>query len=220
MSFVTTPWIGRRAVVAGLSAAATSLLLPPAAGHAQSALIPTPRQTEGPFYPTDWQGEIDNDLVMVKGEAAKAIGQVAHVQGRVLDVSGESIGGAAVEIWQCDSRGIYRHPRDEGHNRRRDSGFQGRGSIVTDTGGRYHFRTIQPVAYGSRTPHIHFKVALPAGRTLITQMYVFGERLNAQDGVLNGIRNPRQRDSVIVRLDAADRVEVGALAGTFDIVIG
>jgi protocatechuate 3,4-dioxygenase beta subunit len=51
-------------------------------------------------------------------------------------------------------------------------------------------------------------------------MYVLGEPLNARDGVLNGIRNPRQRDSVIVPLHPADRIELGALVGTFDIVLG
>jgi hypothetical protein len=33
--------------------------------------------------------------------------------------------------------------------------------------------------------------------------------------VLNGIRDPRQRDSFIVRLDLAESIEPGALAGTF-----
>ncbi len=220
MAIVTTPWIGRREMVTVLSAAATALILPPMSARAQGALAPTPRQTEGPFYPRDWLGDADNDLVVVQGEAARAAGQVIHVQGRVLDLSGQPVPRAAVEIWQCDAMGIYRHPRDEGPNRRHDSGFQGRGRTLADGGGRYRFRTIRPVAYGTRTPHIHFKVALPAGRSLITQMYVFGEPLNARDGVLNGIRDPRQRDSVIVRLEPADRLEAGALAATFDIVIG
>ncbi len=51
-------------------------------------------------------------------------------------------------------------------------------------------------------------------------MYVLGEERNAEDGVLNSIRDPRQRASVIVRLEPADRLETGALAATFDIVIG
>jgi protocatechuate 3,4-dioxygenase beta subunit len=217
---VATPWIGRRDTLIGLSALAASNLLPSVPARAQAKLAPTPRQTEGPFYPKDWQGDIDNDLVIVKGDAAKAQGQVVHIEGRVLELSGQPVGGATVEIWQCDAKGIYRHPADESGSRQRDGGFQGRGRTLTDGAGRYQFRTIRPVAYSSRTPHIHFKVALPAGRTLITQMYVFGEPLNQRDGVLNGIRDPRQRDSVIVRMQPADRLEAGALAGNFDIVIG
>lgn len=214
-----TPWIGRRTVLTGLAAGGTSLLLSKHGAIAQAGRIATPRQTEGPFYPREWQGDADNDLVVVKGAPAKALGQVVHIEGRVLRVSGAPIGNAAVEIWQCDSQGIYRHPRDEGGSRRRDGGFQGRGRTLTDTDGRYRFRTIRPVPYSSRTPHIHFKVVPPDGQLLITQMYIFGEPLNAHDGVLGGIRDTRARDSVIVRLDAADRLEPGALGGTFDIVL-
>ena len=214
-----TPWIGRRTVLTGLTAAGTSLLVSSSRVLSQSARIATPRQTEGPFYPTEWRDDADNDLVVVKGAASKALGRVVHIEGRVLSVSGAPIGNAAVEIWQCDSQGIYRHPRDEGGSRRRDGGFQGRGRTLTDADGRYRFRTIRPVPYGLRTPHIHFKVVPPTGRLLITQMYVFGEPLNARDGVLGAIRDTRLRDSLIVRLEAADRLEPGALGGTFDIVL-
>jgi protocatechuate 3,4-dioxygenase beta subunit len=219
MTFVITPWIGRRSLLKGLSATATSLVLS-GAGLAQARRTATPRQTEGPFYPAEWTGDIDNDLVVVTGQAAKALGQVLHVHGRVLEISGQPIADATVEIWQCDVNGIYRHPRDAGTERARDAGFQGRGRTRTDQAGQYSFRTIRPVAYSGRTPHIHFNVVLPDRRTLVTQMYVFGEKLNQRDGVLNGIRDPKQRDSVIVRLDPADRLETGSLAGTFDIVVG
>ena len=188
--FRTTPWIGRRTVVAGLTAAGTSLLLSGTQALSQTARIATPPQTEGPFYPTEWRDDVDNDLVMDRGAASKALGQVVHIEGRVLRVTGAPVGNAAVEIWQCDNRGIYRHPEDEGGRRRRDNGFQGRGRTLTDAEGRYQFRTIRPVPYGSRTPHIHFKVVPPAGQLLITQMYVFGEPLNARDGVLGRIREP------------------------------
>ena len=91
---------------------------------------------------------------------------------------------------------------------------------MSDASGRSSFRTIRPVPYPGRTPHIHFKVLAPGKNPLVTQMYVFGEPQNAGYGVLNGIRDRRQRDSVIVRLDPAEALEPGALAGTFDIVVG
>ena len=74
--------------------------------------------------------------------------------------------------------------------------------------------------YPGRTPHIHFAVEVQGRRILITQMYVFGEALNERDGILNSIPDPRQRESVIVRLDQANGVESGSLACTFDIVVG
>ncbi|MCL4766793.1 MAG: protocatechuate 3,4-dioxygenase [Hyphomicrobiaceae bacterium] len=218
MARILTPQIGRRTVVGGLASTAAMLVLPRAPVTAANLpLIPTPAQTTGPFYPVDWLGDADNDLVRVHGEPARAMGQVAHVAGRVLDASGAPVSGASVEIWQCDNNGRYRHPGDR-RGSPRDSGFQGRGRAVTGADGGYSFRTIRPVPYPGRTPHIHFAI-ITSARQLVTQMYVAGEPLNEGDFLLNRIRDPRQRESVLVLLEPADRLEPGALAGTFDIVI-
>ena len=75
------------------------------------------------------------------------------------------------------------------------------------------------MAYPGRTPHVHFRIDLPDRRRLTTQMYVEGEASNERDGVLRSIRDPRQRESVIIRLDPADRLELGARLGIFDIVV-
>jgi protocatechuate 3,4-dioxygenase beta subunit len=157
MSRILTPQIGRRQVIRGMAAAATMSLMPGVrTALATPDLVATPRQTEGPFYPTDWSGDADNDLVRVTGEAARAQGLITHVLGRVLDTSGAPISGAEIEIWQCDATGVYRHPRDTSWLRTRDAGFQGRGRTRADAGGSYSFRTIKPIAYPGRTPHIHF----------------------------------------------------------------
>lgn len=181
--------------------------------------IVTPRQSLGPFYPVDWSGDADNDLVIVRGEAARALGQVAHVRGRVVDRDGTPLDGSIVEIWQCDAKGVYRHPRDRG-SRERDPGFQGRGSTRAAKDGGWTFRTIRPAPYPGRTPHIHFFVRTPDGRELVTQLYVAGEPANAGDFLLNSIRDERLRERLIARFDPADRVEPGALLANFDIVIG
>jgi protocatechuate 3,4-dioxygenase beta subunit len=220
MSRILTPQIGRRHVVRGMVATAAATLLPgmlPAA--AAAGLVATPAQTEGPFYPTDWSGDVDNDLVVVTGEAAHAQGQITHILGRILDTSGAPIPDAAIEIWQCDATGIYRHPRDTHWLRKRDGGFQGCGRARSTANGAYAFRTIKPVAYPGRTPHIHFAITAPGRSPLITQMYVAGEPQNARDGILNAISDRRQRDSVIVRLQPGDGIEASALAGSFDIVL-
>lgn len=212
--------IGRRVILGRLASAGAALMLPRGARAAgDNKAVRTPGQTLGPFYPVDWLGDADNDLVLVTGEAAKAMGTIVHVSGRVLDLSGKAVAGAGVEIWQCDSNGVYRHPRDMDSRRPRDGGFQGHGRTVADASGGYAFRTIRPVAYPGRTPHIHFKIAPPKGRALVTQMYVLGEPLNEKDGILQSIRDPRQRESVIVRLDPAPGLEEGALRGVFDIVL-
>jgi protocatechuate 3,4-dioxygenase beta subunit len=205
----------RRDLMLGAGAA---LLTPPALAAGKPRLVVTPGQTEGPFYPVSYPADIDNDLVRVAGRAAEAMGQVTHIVGRVLDRRGEPVRGAEVEIWQCDANGVYNHPGQPGLQRR-DAAFQGYGRMPVDTDGSYNFRTIRPVAYPGRTPHIHFKVNAPGVGRLTTQMYVAGERRNAADGLLNAIRNAAQRRSVIVRLEPARGLEPDALQGTFDIVL-
>lgn len=204
----------RRLLVA---AAATVLAAP--AHRAWAALAVTPRQTPGPFYPRTLPLDIDNDLVRIAGHAQDAAGTIAHVSGRILDVNGQPISDAKVEIWQCDSHGRYHHV-DDRNPAPLDPDFQGYGATVSARDGGYRFRTIRPVPYPGRTPHIHFTVTAPRGRRLVTQMYVAGEPLNEHDPVLAQIRDNAARAAVIVPLVPAPEIEPAALAGTFDLVMG
>jgi protocatechuate 3,4-dioxygenase beta subunit len=167
------PLLRRRGlIVASTGLAGSSALGPGWTSAAVSAL--TPAQTEGPFYPVRLPDDRDADLVRVTGSDAAALGVVTHVQGRVLDRAGQPMGGITVEIWQCDANGRYRHPRDR-RAREQDPGFQGYGRAITDAAGGYRFRTIRPVAYPGRTPHIHFKLGIARVELLTTQMYVAGD---------------------------------------------
>jgi protocatechuate 3,4-dioxygenase beta subunit len=212
MRRAATPFLsGRRWMLAGL--AATSL---PTMARAQTTPVPTPRQTLGPFYPVDWTGDIDADLVRLTGAAAQAQGVVTHLRGRVLDAAGRAVAGATVEIWQCDAFGRYRHPRDRADGR--DTGFQGYGRVVSGVDGSYAFRTIRPVAYPGRTPHIHLSVAT-GGAALVSQFYVAGEPQNQRDSLFNRLRDERTREAVLLRLAPAERIEAGALLAEKDIVL-
>ncbi len=208
-----TMMLGRRTVLAGgLATLATGAL-------AQSRpLILTPGQALGPFYPIQFPADSDNDLVRVTGRAAQAMGQVTTLTGRILDRRGEPIPSASVEIWQCDAQGIYRHPR-AADQALFDDAFQGYGRTMTDAAGAYRFRTIRPVSYPGRTPHIHVAVQVPhRALRFVTQMYVAGEPLNARDGLLQSVRDRAARESLIVPLKAG-LGEPGSLEGTFDIVL-
>jgi protocatechuate 3,4-dioxygenase beta subunit len=208
----------RAAMTAGAAAGAVGLALAGGAGRALAELVATPRQTSGPFYPVERPLDSDNDLVRVAGRPQPAAGQVVHLFGRVSDPDGRPLAGAEVQIWQCDAQGYYHHPRDRGG--RADPNFQGFGAARTGADGGYRFRTIRPVPYTGRTPHIHFAVLGADFDTLVTQMYLRGEPLNERDGVFRGLRDAAQRESVLVTLAPAPDVEAGAEAGTFDLVIG
>ncbi|MCG8358061.1 MAG: protocatechuate 3,4-dioxygenase [Kiloniellales bacterium] len=203
----------RRVIVAGLGAA--TLALSPKAAW---ALVATPRQTTGPFYPDKIPLDHDNDLLTVAGRTEPAAGVPLQVFGRVLNEAGRPVSGARVEIWQCDAYGHYHHPRDRGG--RADPNFQGYGRTTVDGEGGYRFRTIRPVSYPGRTPHIHFAVSGPGFKPLTTQMYVAGEPQNARDGLYNRIRDAAARASVTVALEPAPDLEPNGLAGRFDIILG
>lgn len=210
-----SPILSRRLLLAGTGAT----LLPLSAARA-AGLVPTPAQTEGPFYPAGFPADMDNDLVQVRGASARAMGQVLHLEGRVIGIDGGGRPGALVEIWQCDAQGIYDHPGQRGRERR-DAAFQGYGRMIVDAQGRYSFRTLKPVAYPGRTPHIHLKVSTGDGRRLTSQFYVAGDPQNERDGIYRAAaRQPGQRERIEMKLEAANGVEAGALAATMDIVIG
>jgi protocatechuate 3,4-dioxygenase beta subunit len=201
-----------------LLAGAGGLLLPVQRALADS-LVTTPSQTEGPFYPVKLPADLDNDLVQVRGQAAQAMGTVLHLKGRVLGRDGKPASGALVEIWQCDSLGIYDHPRQPGQDRR-DRAFQGYGRMMADASGTYSFRTLKPVAYPGRTPHIHLKVATGSGAVLTSQFYIAGEPQNERDFVYrSAARDPAQRARIDMKLEPANGLEPGALATSMDIVV-
>ena len=182
-------------------------------------LVRTPRQTEGPFYPTHLPLDTDNDLLIINDGVTPAVGDVTHLTGKILDASGTPVRNALVEIWQCDANGAYIHG-GSANDDRRDKNFQGFGRFLTGSTGEYYFRTIKPVAYPGRTPHIHFAIKVPGEERLTTQCYIKGEPRNARDGVLRGIRDARQRDSVQVPFEPIQESKIGELAARFDVVMG
>jgi protocatechuate 3,4-dioxygenase beta subunit len=169
--------------VAAVSAAAAGLGAAPVARGA--SLGRTPSQGEGPYYPVAKPRPAGNDLLHGAG-GALAEGRPLSLTGRVLDTGGAPLAGARVEIWQCDNRGIYRHPRAprQGHE---DPSFLGYGESEADTAGRYAFLTIVPVPYTGRPPHIHAKIFVAGREALTTQLYLMDHPQNARDGLLSRV---------------------------------
>ena len=206
----------RRRLMVGAATLAALRAVPAAA-----ALPWTPGQTEGPFYPLELPLDSDNDLVRVEGRPERASGTILHLGGRVLDPEGRPVRGARVEIWQCDAFGVYHHPGDRGGPA--DPDFQGFGATTATDDGGYRFRTIEPVPYPGRTPHIHFKIAGPGFEPLTTQMYVAGHPQNERDFLYRRL-DPKARNLVTVALVPAPDLEPSAKSGarraSFDIVLG
>jgi protocatechuate 3,4-dioxygenase beta subunit len=200
----------RRTLLVGAAAALSApAWLRPAMAQAQ-ALRRTPSQTEGPFYPVQIPADHDADLLR-NGQACYARGRACWVQGTVVDLDGRANDGAAVEIWQCDEAGHYHHPGD---GNRADPAFQGFGRVLADREGRYRFRTIRPVQYGGRTPHIHVKVRLDRMELLTTQLYVQGDPGNERDFLWRRLSEADRALITVPFTAAAD-----GLQATFPIVV-
>ena len=182
-------------------------------------LARTPRQTEGPFYPDKLPLDTDNDLLIINDAITPTVGEVTYLSGRILDSRGEPLHNALIEIWQVDHKGAYLHSKSANHANR-DTNFQGFGRFLAGSTGEYFFRTIKPVPYPGRTPHIHFAVKLRGRDKFTTQCYVRGEPGNNTDGILNAIRDPRARDSVIVPFAPIKGSRAGELGARFDIILG
>ena len=192
-------------------------------GAFAEALSLTPRQTEGPFYPDHLPLDTDNDLVRINDGTTPAIGEITHLHGTVRDVKGEPIPNAVVEIWQVDSNGIYIHSGSGGlTGPKRDDAFQGFGRFLTNRKGEYYFRTIKPVMYGPRTPHIHMAVYRGSDRVLTTQCYIKGEPKNLTDNVIKrSIGDDREKLALLVAdFQPLPHSKTGELTAKFDIVVG
>ena len=188
-------------------------------GAFANELVRTPAQTEGPFYPDHLPLDTDNDLLVINDSIKPAVGEITWLSGRILDSKGAPLRNAVVEIWQCDSQGAYLHT-GTGNASKRDKHFQGFGRFVTGSSGEYLFRTIKPVPYPGRTPHIHYKVKRNGRELLTTQCYIKGHPQNERDGIFRSLKDPKVRDSVMVNFEPIPGSRIGELAARFDVVLG
>jgi len=202
-----------------LASAAAALPLWTVRGAFAEQLVKTPAQTDGPFYPNKLPLDTDNDLIVVNDGITPAVGEITHLTGKVVDLKGNPVRNALVEIWQCDANGVYLHTHDSGPKKdQQDKNFQGFGRFLTGSTGEFYFRTIKPVPYPGRTPHIHVKVKKGGKELLSTQCYVKGHPGNARDFIYRDLKG----DAGAVTLDFAPLKgsKTGELAANFVVVVG
>jgi protocatechuate 3,4-dioxygenase beta subunit len=183
--------------------------------------VRTPEIEEGPFYPDHLPRDTDNDLLVISDAITPAVGEVTHLSGRILNSSGDPVRNALIEIWQVDASGSYIHSRGTNRNtNKRDANFQGYGRFLTSSTGEYYFRTIKPVPYPGRTPHIHVKISARGREQLTTQFFVKGEAMNERDGVFRGVRDRAALDSVLADFEPIKNSKAGELSAKVDVVLG
>lgn len=212
----------RRGILAGIGLGATAAVFPrhfQEPGAFAEDLTLTPSQAEGPFYPVHLPLDTDNDLLIINDSITPAVGEVTHLTGRILDPHGQPIRNAVVEIWQVDSHGAYLHERSANH-KKRDQNFQGFGRFLTSSNGEYYFRTVKPVAYPGRTPHIHVAVKIQGRKKWTTQCYIKGHPQNERDDNWRRLGDQKVRDLVTVEFAPIRDSRAGELTAKFDMVLG
>src|ERR1043166_8215253 len=79
--------------------------------------------------------------------------------GHVLGADGKPRGGAAIEMWHTDARGLYHLGKGDGPARLR-------GVVRTDADGSYTVETIKPGHYPGTNPGAHIHVRIDGGPTI------------------------------------------------------
>jgi len=181
-------------------------------------LLPTPRNSLGPFYPAQKPADSDADLAQVAGRAGRAKGTLLYVTGRVVDVRGSPLPGAELELWQANAFGRYHHPGDSDSSGPLDPDFQAYGRLVAAADGSFRIKTIKPPPYSGRTPHIHFNAAA-GGTRLTTQMFFEGEAGNERDGLYRYLSRQDRVASTGRFVERTPGMEPGAIAVAWDIVL-
>jgi protocatechuate 3,4-dioxygenase beta subunit len=208
---------GRRAFLGAIGAAAFFTTK----GVFAEALTETAATTEGPFYPDRMPLDTDNDLILINDAITPAVGEVCWLSGRVLTGTGAPVRNAFVEIWQCDAKQSYLHTGGRGSSV--DGNFQGYGRYLTDSSGRYLFRTIKPVPYRlqniSRAAHIHIAISRNGKRLFTTQVAIRGNKDNGNDLVFKPLK-PEALNTLLADFVPLPGSRAGELTANFDVLLG
>lgn len=141
----------------------------------------TEANLQGPLYVPNAPQRKLGDRIGVDPE-----GDPLFLSGRVLDVNGQAIANALIEVWQPNSKGLYdiQDPSQPAGNFR--------GQFHTDDNGNYSFNTVVPSGYNLpgdgpcgemlrllgrhtwRAAHIHFKLSATGYTSLTTQIFIDG----------------------------------------------
>jgi protocatechuate 3,4-dioxygenase, beta subunit len=204
----------RRHFLRNLAATTAFFTVP---GAFAEALMQTPAVGYGPFYPDHLPLDTDNDLILINDSLTPAVGEITYVSGRILGPSGDPIRNAMIEIWEADSNGIYIHSKSGGDKSKQDKNFQGYGRFLTGETGEYLFRTIKPVAYTGRCPHIHYAIQLQGHDKWTTELHIKGDPKNATDGVTRNVKNP---ELLCAKFSPIPGAKAGELSARHDIIMG
>lgn len=145
----------------------------------------------GPFHVDGAPEREMGDNISLDGK-----GESCLFQGRVLDLNGDPVAGARIDVWSDNADGYYDVQQPDLQPK-----WNNRGIFVTGPDGRYAFRGIKPVSYpipddgpvGAmlaslgrhpyRPAHMHFLVTAPGFQRIVTHTFVGDDAYLADDAV-------------------------------------
>lgn len=119
----------------------------------------TPPVPEGPFYKNEKLNRID----ITEHKKGVPVDYIIKVE----DKHCNPVAGARVDIWQCDTEGIYSDfAQEKTINETWLRGYQ-----ITDKNGMCRFTSIFPGWYSGRLTHVHAKVYITDENVLTTNFF-------------------------------------------------
>jgi catechol 1,2-dioxygenase len=142
-------------------------------------------------------------------------GVVLLVGGRIWGIdTRKPLSNARLDIWQANAKGRY--DNDDPRNPPKKDVFINRARLVTDETGAYEYETVHPGPYqigptAWRPSHIHYLIAAPGYKPLVTQLFFKGDRHNKTDEFI--------KDSLIIEVSTRKVGDATIEVGTFDVVL-
>jgi protocatechuate 3,4-dioxygenase, alpha subunit len=167
-----------------------------------SALVPAPSQTSGPFLSIGLLRDHVGPSV-VSEDDPRAI----RIRGRLLDGNGDPVPDGLIEIWQANAAGRYAHEEDMRTDIPLEDGFRGFGRSGTVDDGWFEFVTVKPGRVPApdgelQAPHLVVLVfARGLLKQLVTRLYFPDESdANAADPILSEL-DETERATLIARAE-------------------
>ncbi|MBK5290157.1 MAG: hypothetical protein JJE04_00495 [Acidobacteriia bacterium] len=162
---------------------------------------PTNAEVLGPFFR---KGAPETKVLRAPGDP----GVPLKVSGRVMNTKGQLVEGAKVDLWHADHNGLYD-----------TRGYKYRTKLSPNEKGEYGVETVMPGHYSDRpAQHIHYLIAAPGHKTLITQVYFatdpFFEGNPGKNWNKRGIAGNKELILPVKLFEAGPHTEV-----TFDIIL-
>lgn len=150
----------------------------------------------GPFHVANAPVRQMGDTISLDGK-----GESCRYFGRVVDLEGNPVGGARIDVWSDNAEGYYDVQQPD-----RQPKWNNRGIFVTGKDGRYEFFGIKPVSYpipddgpvGAmlkhlgrhpyRPAHMHYLVTADGYQKLITHTFV-GEDPYLESDAVFGVKS-------------------------------